>query len=178
MGIVKNIVGAVITVAIGGTVYTVSQTDIVDNFAKDTGLSQQESKEYVEKTKDSLVSWDKVGDALIADATSAYADISTIDCVNYTYDWVTPLLTCEQGKAQINKMANDEMKLGNAYKKLSNDSSTKEDIPPVIVLIDVMNKDYELSLVTKMMGADFISESKRTNSYNKATLQAVLNSDS
>jgi len=174
MSIVKNVVGAVITVAIGGTVYTVSQPAVVDNFVKDTGLSQQEAEKYVEDIKDDLVSWTVIGDDMISDGNELIKVASSIDCENYTYEWVSATVTCEEGKNKINEIGNDELSLGKAYKKLDQDSSSLAEIPQVIRLIDKLNADYKSNFVANSLDAEYITESMKTNSYNKATLQAVL----
>lgn len=174
MGVARNIIGAVIAVAIGGTVYTVNQSAVVDNFSKDTGMTQQESKQYVEQAKNDLESWDKIGDTFIKDGQDALDGATKVDCANYTYTWISPTSTCEDGKAKLDEIGNDEIALGNAYKKLSLDSSSKSDIPSVIQLIDKVNSDYGSDLVSNLLDAKTIDEMKKTNSYNKATLQAVL----
>jgi len=172
--LVKNVIGAVITVAIGGAVFTVSQPAVVDNFAKDTGLTQQEAKQYVEQAGDDLVSWDEVGKGFIDDGNDIISTVNTLDCDNYTYDWVSPSLTCENGKAELYKIGHDETALGEAYKKLSLDSASKADIPAVIALIDTLNYDYSSDFIDNILDSKDVDDMKKSNSYNKATLQAVL----
>ena len=64
----KKIIGTVITLVIGGTVYTFSQADVVKNFSKDTGLTQQEAEQYVSEIKDEdLASFGEIGSDFISD---------------------------------------------------------------------------------------------------------------
>lgn len=172
--ITKNIIGSVVAVAIGGSVYTVSQTDIVSNFSKETGMSQQESQKYVEDIQDDLVSWSEVGDTFVTAGEADMKAASEVDCENYTYEWVSDDLTCENGKAEIYQIGNDELLLGRAYKKLSVESSDKSDIPEVIRLINVVDVHYDSVLIKRINDAATIDEMKKSNLYNKATLQAVL----
>ena len=48
MAVKEAIFGTILTVVIGGAAYTVNKEDVVDNFADDTGLSQQQAEEYVD----------------------------------------------------------------------------------------------------------------------------------
>ena len=36
-----------VTLLIGGTIFTVSQVDIAQNFAEDTGLTQEQAEQYI-----------------------------------------------------------------------------------------------------------------------------------
>ena len=41
-------IAGIITLIIGGTVYSVSQADIVSKFSQETGMTQKEAEQYVE----------------------------------------------------------------------------------------------------------------------------------
>jgi hypothetical protein len=58
----KAIAGIIITVVLGGTSYTISQSDIVSNYAKETGQSQEQAQKYVDDVQKNLVSFSKTGD--------------------------------------------------------------------------------------------------------------------
>lgn len=172
-----GIIGAVITLVIGGTIFTVSKTDIVKNFSKDTGLSQEESQQYVEGIKkDDLVPYDKLGSGLISDGQSVLSTASNIDCVNYNYKWETNTLPCTKGKSQLIVLGNDEISLGKAYKILASDSASKNDMSTVISLIDRSNSDLNLEIVSHILDPQSVNETRKTNSYNKALLQSALES--
>ncbi|HEX6976847.1 MAG TPA: hypothetical protein VF185_00620 [Patescibacteria group bacterium] len=172
-----GIIGAIITLAIGGTVFTVSKTDIVKNFSKDTGLSQEESQQYVEGiTEDDLVSYDKLGSEFISDGQKILSIAYDINCVDYSYKWETNTLSCEEGKSQLIKLGNDEKSLGNAYTILASKSASREDMSSTISFIDKLNIDFRSEVVTSTLDSKTIDEVRKTNSYNKALLQSALES--
>lgn len=174
----KKIIGTVITLVIGGTAYTFSQADVVKNFSEDTGLTQQEAEQYVSEIKEEdLAPFDEIGSDFISEGQDMVAEADDIDCVNYEYEWESYTLNCEEGKSQLKKLGNSEIALGKAYKVLDTEDATEEDISSVIRNIDRHNADLELSIVTAVLDPPTIDELKKTNSYNKALLQAALDSD-
>ncbi len=173
----KKIIGAIITLVIGGTVYTFSQADLVKNFSKDTGLSQQEAQQYVNGIKkEDLQSFDKIGSEFISQGQQIEQLTNKIDCANYTYKWVSDNLSCEEGKNELNTIGNNEIDLGNAYKILDTDKATKNDMSSAIKDIDTLNSDFELGIATALLDQKIIEDTKKTNSYNKALLESALNS--
>jgi len=173
-----GIIGGIITLAIGSAVFSVSQTDIAKNLSKDTGMSQQEAEQYVENvTEDDLVPFDEVGSSYISSGQDTLDVVSEIDCVNYSYEWETTNLSCEQAKSQLKTSGNNEIALGKAYKVLDTDLASTEDIATVIKLIDKVNKDLELEIISQIYTPAEIFEIKKGNSYNKALLQAALDSE-
>lgn len=172
-----GIIGGIITLVIGGAVYSVSQTDVAKNFSKDTGMSQQQAEQYVENiSEDDLVSFEEVGLSYISDGQDTLNAISEIDCVNYSYEWETATLSCEKAKSQLKISGGDEIKLGKAYKILDTDSASTADIYSVITLIDKVNEDLKLEIINKIFDYQTIDEIRKTNSYNKALLQTALDS--
>ncbi len=175
MSIKDLVIGSVVSVVIGGTAYTVSQADVVTNFASDTGMSQQQAEEYVNGVgEDDLVPYDELGADYVRQGQELLTTSSQIDCVNYEYEWETSELTCEAGKAQLYTTGNDEVSLGNAFKKLATDSATKGDISYTISFLNKLNGDYELGIVSTTSDRATVDEAKKSNSYNKAVLQAAL----
>ncbi|HSW96405.1 MAG TPA: hypothetical protein VLF89_01115 [Candidatus Saccharimonadales bacterium] len=173
----KKIVGSIITLVIGGTVFSFSQADVVKNFSKNSGLTQQEAQQYVDGLKkEDLQSFDKIGSEMISDGQQVVEASDKIDCVNYTYKWVSDSLSCEEGKAQLYTDGNDEIALGNAYKELDTKKATKEDMSLVISDIDTFNSDLESGVVSEILGPSTIDEMKKSNNYNKALLQSALDS--
>jgi hypothetical protein len=172
-----GIITGIITLVIGGTVYSVSQADIAKNLSKDTGMSQQQAEQYVNNIKeDDLVPYDKIGASFISEGQEILSGASKIDCVDYTYEWVTNLLSCEKGKAQLKTLGNSEIALGNAYTILASESASTTDISSVIKLIDKLNMDLNSEIVSKLLDYPTIDELRKTNSYNRAVLQAALDS--
>ena len=70
-------------------------------------------------------------------------------------------MTCVSGKAKLYEIGNDEISLGEAYKKLTLESASKKDIPPVIELIDKVNQDYDSEIIKKLIDYEFIDELKK-----------------
>ena len=173
----KGIFKGIITIVIGGTIFTISQTDLVKNFSKDTGLSQEQAQQYVENvSEDDLVPYDKLGSDLTSDGQEILTLTSDIDCVNYTYKWETDTLSCEKGKSQLIRLGNDEIALGKAYTVLASESASREDMSSVISLIDKLNADLRLEIVS-ILNPQTIDEARKTNSFNKALLQSALESN-
>lgn len=174
----KDIVKAVVVLTIGGTIYTVSQADIVNNFANNTGLSQQEAEQYVENiAEDDLASFNEMGEELLSDGQHLLNVATEIDCTNYEYDWESYTMTCSEGQSQIRKIGNSEIDLGRAYKVLDTEDASKEDISLVIEYIDRLNTDFRLEIVSAILDPPTIDELMKINSYNKSLLQAALDSD-
>ncbi len=175
--------GAIITILIGGSAYTISQTDIVNNFAEDTGLTQEQAEQYVGGvSEDELFSFDVMGSDLLSQGREMLKLASEIDCVDFEYEWESITLSCQEGKKQLDKLALDKLakdytSLGQSYVKLASDSASKDDIARTISLIDQLNSDYELEVVSVTLDWATIDEVKKTNSYNKAVLKAALEND-
>jgi len=174
----KSVIKAVTILVIGGTVYTVSQADIAKNFSKDTGLTQREAEQYISEIKEEdLAPWNEVGSDFISEGQDLVRAAAGVDCVNYTYEWESYTLTCDEGKSQVKRVGNSEIALGTAYKKLDAENASEDDISAVIRNIDRLNTDFELDIVTALLDPSDIDDMKKTNSYNKALLQAALDSD-
>lgn len=175
---IKDLIGAgIITVVIGGSTYTVSQSDVIDNFATDTGSSQEAAREYVEGVKEEdLVPYDELGNSYVESGRETLAAAQSIDCVNYTYEWESPTLACNQGVTQLTKIGNNELSTGKAYLKLSQDNATRADIRSTITQLDNLNLSYRYEIAKYIMG-DTHTETTNTNSYNKALLEAALQSE-
>jgi len=173
-----GVIVGIITLIIGGTVYSVSQADIASKFSEETGMSQKEAEQYVENIPDDeLVSFDELGSGIITDGQGILRNASEIDCVNYYYEWETDTLSCEEGKSQFKKFGESEIALGEAYKVLSSESASTEDIYSVIWLIDRVNENYSLEIIIELLDYSEIDEAIKTNLYNKAVLQAALDSE-
>jgi len=173
-----KIIGGIITLIIGGTVYGVSQGDIISHFSEETGLSQEEAEQYIESIpEDSLVSFYEVGSEHITEGQDILNFVSEVDCVNYYYEWETDTLSCEEGRSQLKIFGDSEIELGEAYKVLSYESASTDDIYSVIRLIDKVNENYKLEIITQLLDALDIDEYIKTNLYNKALLQAALDSE-
>ena len=170
--------GTIITILIGGTAYTISQEDVIQNFSDDTGLTQEQAELYInEIPEEELVSFDRVGSDLINEGQELLTVANDTDCINYEYEWEVAILSCPEGKTQIDKLARDTISLGQAYIKLSLDSASKDDISKTIILIDQLNLDYQLEIVSQLWDWSTIDEVKKTHSYNKAILKAALESE-
>lgn len=178
MGVKEIIAGGVVTLVIGGTAYTVNQQDVVNNFANDTGLSEQQASEYVNNVKEEdLVEYDELGKSYIEGGESYLSTANDIDCDNYDYEWQTPTLTCSKGKQQLVELGNDEISLGESYVRLSAPDASRIDISKTISLLSEVNSNYDLEIVGNLLETADIEEITNTNSYNKALLEAALQSE-
>lgn len=176
---IKQIIGGVLTVAIGGTVYHVSQADVAKNLSQNTGMTQQQAQQYVNNIKQSdLESFSKVGQGFIDDANTVQSTLSQLDCENYTYTWETPTLSCSDAKNQLQTIANDESTLGSCYQSLDTDlgSSANSQINECISDIDTVNADDQLPVATAVLDSKTLTDTTNTNNYNKSVLQAALQS--
>jgi len=181
MDSIKNIViGTIITIVIGGTVYNISKSDVIKHFVDDTGLTQEQAQLFIDNiTEEQLGSLKEIGSELINDGQELLKEANEINCMNYDYEWQSITLTCPKGKIQLIKLADDMVALGQSYIKLDLDSAQKIDKEETIRLIDELNFDYQLEVVSVALdwSSSSIDEITKTNSYNKALLRAVLESD-
>ncbi|MCR4314028.1 MAG: hypothetical protein NUV84_02155 [Candidatus Uhrbacteria bacterium] len=173
----KRIVGTIITVVVGGSVYTISQSDVINNFSANTGLTQQQAEEYVASiSEDDLAPFDEIGYYFINDGNDIIGVAEQIDCTNYTYPWETVVLTCQEGKSQLYTIGDDEVNLGEAYINLTKEDADDADISATIPLIDRLNSDFNFQIVVSLLDANTIEESKKINAYNRSLLQTTLES--
>jgi hypothetical protein len=174
----KTIIGGIITLVIGGTGFTVSQTDIVKNFASETGMSSQQAEQYVSDAQTNLESFSKLGQDLVSDGNSVLGKAGEIDCATYTYGWEAADLSCPEGASELSTIGNSEVKLGNCYSALGEDlgDAAKPKISECIDDIDAVNSSYSLPIAVKVIQTDKMSEIKNTNLYNKSVLKAALES--
>lgn len=169
--------GGIITLVIGGSVFTFSQSDLAKNFAKETGMTQEQAEQYIDSVdKDELKSFDKIGSDIVKDGEEIITNASEIDCTNYEYEWESTSFSCQTGKKQLEKIGNDSILLGKAYIILSTDSASEIDINKAMTLIDQLNSDYELEIINFILDAKTIDENKKTNYFNKSVLKSALES--
>ncbi len=173
------VIGTIVTVIIGGTAYTVSQSDIVNNFADDTGMTQEQAERFITEIPEEQLtsSFAELGYEFISGGQMILDIADEIDCINYEYEWESFTLSCFEGKTQMDKIAKSSILLGEAYVRLDSYSEPPvSEIKETIRLIDQLNSDYNLEIVNKSLDWATIDEVKKTNSYNKALLQTALES--
>lgn len=176
---IKKIIGGVITLAIGGTIYAVNESDIVKNFSENTGMAQEQAQEYINNISEGdLDSFSKVGQSYIEDANALIDGAQTIDCDNYSYQWETTSLSCWDGKKQLQKTGDDEITLGRCYQALDTDlgDSGKSKISECISDINTVNSDYSFPIVSTIMDSESLKDFRNSNQYNKSVLEAALES--
>jgi hypothetical protein len=178
MSIKEVVFGTLVTVVVGGTVYTVSQENIVDNFVEYTGLTQEQAEEYIDSIEEGdLVSFDEIGLSYVGNGEEILESLSEVDCENFVYEFESDLLSCDLAKEQLEKLGNDLISLGEAYRKLDMDSATKEDISIAVQLTDVYFENYKSPVIELVYDEATITELKNGVLYNKALLQALLDSE-
>jgi len=171
-------IAGIITLIIGGTIYSINQKDVVNNFSEETGMTKNEAEQYIENIPDEeLVSFEELGLSMIEDGEFILDIASEIDCINYYYEWETDKLSCGEGKSQLIKFGESEISLGKAYISLSYESASTKDINKAIDLIEIVNNNYSLEIIEELIDYADIDESIKTNLFNKALLQAALDSD-
>ncbi len=175
---IKNIItGGVITLFIGGTAFTFSQQDVIDNFADDSGLTQEQAEQYVQDiSEDELVPWDEIGNDFLGESKKSLAIAAEIDCENYEYEWESPTLPCSAGKAQLQKIAKSEQLLGQSLIQLSTETASEDDMRTTIGYFDQLNTDYKLEIAGAIFDTAAIDDMVMTNTYNKSLLKAALES--
>ena len=176
----KQIIGGIATLAIGGTIFAVSQSDIVSNFSENSGMTQYQAQEYIDSIpEDELQSFSDIGQIHISDGNSMLDLELSIDCYNYTYEWERPSLSCQSGKDQLRKIGNDEIKLGKCYQSLDTDLGdfAKSKINECTSDIDMLNLDYNLPIFNAIYDTKAVTDFKNTNTYNKSVLEAALESE-
>ena len=177
----KRIIGGAISlVSIGGTVFALSQPDIVSNFSDNTGMTQEQAQEYINNIpEDDLTSFASSGQGLIEAGNSIIQESRGIDCVKFAYEWETPLLSCQNGKTQCQAIGNNLIELGTCYKSLDTDlgNLAKAKIGECISDIDTVNADLKLPIAIAVMRENTITENRNTNNYNKSVLEAALESE-
>jgi len=174
---IRKIIGGTVAVVIGGSTFAISQGDVVNNFAKNSGMSQDQAQQYVNNiaSKD-LQSFGKIGESFISDGNGILSASNGIDCNNYKYTWESPTLSCDDGKNQLTKTGNDEVSLGNCLKSLDTNlgPNAKPKINECIQSIDVMNSDYSFQIVSATLSSKDIDDAKNSNIYNKSVLEAAI----
>lgn len=172
----KSILGGIITLVIGGAGFAVSKSDIVSNFSKNTGLSQQAAQQYVDNAQGNLDSFSNIGSSLAKDGGSILSAGASLDCDNYTYNWESDELSCPAGKDQLQTIGNDEQTLGNCYEALGTDLGTaaKSKISECIGDIDSLNASYNLPIAASLLDQSTIADQRNSGEYNKSVLQAAL----
>lgn len=175
----KAIIGGVISLIIGGTGYTIHQSDVVNNFARNTGMTQQQAQQYVDNTQKDLKSFSTIGQQFVSDGNSILGTSNSIDCNDYTYQWVTDSLSCGEGVSELQTIGNDELQLGNCYSDLGTDlgGAGKSKISECISDIDAVDASYNLPIATQLIDSSTMSDLSNTNLYNKSVLQAALSSN-
>lgn len=176
---IKQIVGGVVVLVIGGTSYTIHQSDVSNNLSKNTGMTQQQAQDYVNNIpKDQLESFSKIGQDLSSDGNSVNTEMNKIDCANYTYQWVTPTLSCDDGKTQMQAVGSNEITLGGCFEELDTDlgSTASAKINECLADIDTLNSAYDAPIVSVALDSKTINDTKTTLQYDKSVLQAALQS--
>jgi hypothetical protein len=171
------VVGGIIVLVLGGSTFAISQTDLVNNFANETGMSQQEAKEYVEESQDDLASFTEIGNLTVQDGKSLLSSASEIDCATYEYEWESPSLSCNAGKSQLSTIGNNEIELGECYVALDTDlnEGVTSKINECMNDIDASTAGYKLPMASIILDSAAIQEVVNANAYNKSVLKATAN---
>lgn len=175
----SKLVGGAVVLVLGGTGFAITQTDVVNNFAQETGMTQEEAQKYADDTSNNAASFEVVGDDLIKSGQDGRKAVAEIDCEKYTYEWESAALSCVEGKSQLKVLAQNDIELGECFKALDEDlgAAAKSKIQECINEIDQNNAGYdENPIASKLYGNETIEETKKSNLYNKSVLRTALES--
>lgn len=177
-GLKKLIAGSVLTLVVGGATYTFTQEDLTNNFANETGMTQEQASNYVSNvSEDQLASWDVIANEMKVEGNELVQLAADIDCINYEYEWESPTLSCYEGKSQIDTLGRNYINLGNSYLRLDTDTASDEEMIQTQRDIDTLNQSLRFEVVSASYSQEDIEESINTNSYNKALLESALKSE-
>lgn len=175
----SKLVGGAVVLVLGGTGFAITQTDVINNFAKETGMTQEEAQKYADDTSNDAASFSEVGDDFIKSGKDGDKFVAEIDCENYTYEWESADLSCLEGKKQLKTLAKNDTELGECFKALDEDlgASAKSKIQECIDEIDQNNQGYDQnSIAAKLYDSKTIEDTKKSNLYNKSILKTALDS--
>ena len=178
MDLIKNLViGGAITLVVGGTVFAFNQQDVVDNFAEETGYTQEQAAQYVTNvSEDELASFDSLGTDYISESEETLKLANSLDCVNYEYEWESASLSCGTAKNQLQTIARAEESLGRAYIQLNSENASESDMRSAMRCIDLLNSAYNNEISKVFFDSEVLKEIELTNSYNKSLLRSALES--
>ena len=172
----RAIAGVVVTAIIGGTTYTMSMSDVIANFSRNAGLSQENAQKYVEGTKNSLGSFEKVGRGYVAESANLSGKALALDCATYRYTWESPSLNCVEGKSELQDFASTVLNLGQCYQDLGKDlgNGANQRVRECISDIDLYDASLDSPIVRKLLNPQGLLDAHRRNQYNKAVLQSAM----
>lgn len=171
----QKVIGGIITIIIGGTGAAISQADVAERFANETGMTASEVSSFVEDMK--TADFNTVGEELVLDSDQIKEVVVQINCYEYIYEWEDSNLSCEDGKSQLDQIANNEYYLGQCYKSLDTDlgSSAKSAASRCISLIDDTVESLDYPIISKLYPDESsVEETKKINLYNKSLLSTFL----
>jgi hypothetical protein len=170
----RFIVGLLILV-IGGTACSVGQKEIINNFSEETGMTKQESQQYIENIpEDELISFYELSEDHITAGQEVFKIVTELDCDNYQYEWETETLSCIKGLSQLTTFGVRNLDLGEIYKVLGTGYAFTKTYEEAIALIDLLNESLSSEILVAILGEKSIEEMITTNLYNKAILQTEV----
>lgn len=176
----KKIVSGIVSVlVIGGVGYAISQSKLVDNFSKETGMSQQEAEEYVKNVKEEdLLGAKELGESYIRHSQETQKTNDEIDCATSTIDFAEDFGTdCVTVKAELTKLRRAEEKIGQAYIKLADDKADRTDTQNVINALDEYVAIIKKPIFSNIFTEESIDDLIKTTAYNKSLLVTALQED-
>ena len=174
----ETVTGALIVLILGGSSFAVSQTDVLNNFANETGMSQTEAEKYAEDTKDQAATFTEIGNDTVKAGNDILTEAAAIDCETYMYEWEGSGLSCNDGKTQLTTLGNSEVTVGNCFLKLDEDlgAQANSKISECIGNLDASTAGYKLPMSAKVYDATEIEEIVKNNAFNKSVLKTALES--
>lgn len=172
---IRRFVVGILIIVIGGTACTVGQKEIVNNFSEETGMTEQESQEYIENiSEDELISFYELSEEHISTGQEVFKIVTELDCDNYIYEWETETLSCIKGMSQLIIFGGRNLDLGEIYKVLGTGQTFTKNYEEAIALIDLVNESLSSEILVALLGEKSIEEMILSNLYNKAILQTEV----
>ena len=159
-----------------GTACDSSQKAVVKNFSEETGMTQQESQQYIENiSEDELISYYELSKSHTATGEEIFNIVLELDCDNYIYEWETLTLSCLKGMSELVTFGNINTNLGEIFKVMGDGYSFTKDYKEAITLIDKLNESLKSEIMVALLDENIIEEMIKTNLYNKSIIQTEQN---
>jgi hypothetical protein len=183
MDTIKNIaIGGMVTLTLGGVAYSFSHEDFVNNFAEESGLSQEQAEVYISDSEGrDGVSFGELADDLTRAAAPLQEALSKLDCESFSAADIkivqeTYGTSCEVLKMQGEQFTEATVRLSQSYRTLDGEVFTIENMVHAINSIDNYVETLDSQFIMLSMGTTSIAKMKLTGAYNKSVIKTAVES--
>lgn len=172
---IRTLGAGILVFVIFGTACDVSQKDVIKNFSQETGMTQEESQQFIEDiSEDGLISYYELSTNHNTVGQEAFKIVLELDCNNYIYEWETETLSCGSGMAQLIIFGGLNLDLAKVYKLMGAGYAFTKDYEEAIELIDKLNESLKTEFIVLLFSENNIEEMIKSNQYNKVIIQTEL----